>query len=124
MPSIETPRNAVTGILDDPANVTAVEAAMASVDTGELHLFSGEDAKDMVDPSGQKHGVKGRLVRLTQKLGEEGAMHDTAMEALEAGKTLVLVQTDKEHRHDIAAVLRDAGVGGIRWWGGGVIEEL
>jgi hypothetical protein len=125
--NLETPREMVTGVLDDPGRLGSVLDALraAGVPDDAVQSTAGEEALDRVDPDGRRHGARGRLTRMLEHFGQEGDEHHAAAEEVEAGHALVAVRVHDQAEADRAAgVLREQGVRRLRRWGRWGIEQL
>lgn len=122
-----TPREQVTGVLDDPERVAEIVEALrsAGIAEGDLEVYGGEDALAMVDPDGRQHGVAGRVTRALERFGQEGEEHRAAAEELQEGHLLVAVTvSDAEGKDQAAEALRAQGVHRLRFWGRWSVELM
>ena len=77
-----------------------LQSAGFAADGHVIGVHHGEQGKKFIDPSGSQHGILGRIVRATQRLGSwESSMFEQVEEALNAGHYVVSVLTDdSEHQ--------------------------
>lgn len=124
---MRTPRQMVTGVLDDPDQLERTLAALrdAGFPDDAVRASGGEQALARVDPEGRRHGLRGRLIRSLEHFGQEGEEHQAAAAEVEAGHVLVVVRVDDEAETDRAVgVLRAQGLNRLRRWGRWEIEQL
>ncbi len=122
-----TPHRQLTGHLHDADRVGAVAAALvaAGVPARAVHATAGSEALAEVDPAGTGHGLRGVLTRAVEQLGQEGAEHRAAAEAVRDGAALLVVDVDDEVlRARAVEVLAAHGVRRLRWWGDLGIEAV
>lgn len=124
---LRTPREMVTGVLDDPDRLGSLLDALRAADFADdaVNAAGGEEALARVDPDGSRHGLRGRTARLLENFGQEGEEHHEAAAEIEAGHLLVVVRVADEAQRDLAvATLQTQGVRRLRYWGQWGIETL
>jgi hypothetical protein len=87
------PDHTVVGIVDDPeATVAVIEGLMAEgIPEEEIAVLYGESGARRLDPTGERHGILGRLRRLVQHYGDQERPHvKRQAEELQAGNFLIL----------------------------------
>lgn len=107
-----SPRGHVYGIVDDPArDVPAVTADLlaAHIPLDGIHVYCCTEGVDALDPTGTRHGLRARIVRLVQSIVYTHEYRTVVESALEAGHALVGVAVDDEHAADVAAILGNHG---------------
>jgi hypothetical protein len=109
----------------DEAAATAEALAGAGIPADEVFVLCGEEGARRLDPSGRHHGLKGRLVRLTQAITAYGDMIRDDASYLEAGGVLIIVPAhDGDERERAQRVLRHHGASAMRYFGEETWEEL
>lgn len=124
---VQSPSEAVSGVLDDAARLPAMVEALRSANFAEtaLNVYAGEEALEQVDPDGSHHGLLGRLSRKLDTFAQNGEEHRAAAAEVNAGHLLVLVAVSDEAEKDRAAsTLQAQGVHRLRYWGRWDIELL
>jgi len=110
--SLSFPDDTVVGIVSDPeAAVSVIEELVAQgTPREEIEVLYGDSGARRLDPSGERHGVLGRLQRLVQNFGDQDRPHvKRQSEELRAGNFLVSVPAPEEERDRIARVLLEHG---------------
>ncbi|HEY0670727.1 MAG TPA: hypothetical protein VGD27_00605 [Longimicrobiales bacterium] len=92
------PYDAVVGVLPDEnavrETVTALNAS--GFDDQEITVLAGPEGIDMVDIQGKHHGLRGRIFRALDTIGDEHDESVTHLEALRAGRLVLGVHVDNE----------------------------
>jgi hypothetical protein len=121
------PMHRVVAIIDDERRVgTALHALQqAGLDVTAVNVLSGPDGARLLDRTGAQHGLRARLLRLTQRGAYEGTALQAHESALNNGQQVIYVpvQGDPERRR-VVDILRAAGGHDLlhfRRWG---VEEL
>ena len=110
--SYRYPMQRLVAILDDPA---ATDDALArlrriGVDISSVHVLSGPEGAALLDRRGQRHGVRGRLLRVLQWTTSENDALDLHDRALGGGGHVLYVPVRGEDRKkQVAEALRAAG---------------
>lgn len=123
---LEEPRNRLVARLPnaDAAALALAELTGAGFPRDEVFVISGDEGLRRMDPEGQHHGLKGRLIRAVDYMtyGEiiaEDAAH------LEAGGAIISLPGDDEDERDRAVtVLRAHDASRIRYWGQSTFEDI
>ena len=106
-----SPQGHVYGIVDDPGrDVPAVTADLlaAQIPLDGIHVYCCTEGLEALDPTGARHGLRARIVRLVQSIAY--TEYRTVVEsALEAGHALVGVAVDDEHAANVATILGNHG---------------
>ena len=109
----------------DEAAATAEALAGAGIPADQVFVLCGEEGAKRLDPTGRHHGLKGRLVRLTQAITAYGDMIRDDGLYLEAGGVLIIVPArDGDERERAQRVLRQHGASAMRYFGEDTWEEL
>ncbi len=103
------PMNRVVASIDDDAGLDAsLRALQASgIDVTQVHVLSGADGARLLDQSGKRHGVRGRLLRLLQR----GAYESDALLAHErvlkqGGHVIYVPVHTSDERSRVVDILR------------------
>jgi hypothetical protein len=121
------PVNRVVALMDDPGQVAAAidDLVRAGFDAPGIHVLHGEQGARHVDPSGRYHGLRGRLVRFAQHLGEERGLWQKQADHLSAGGLTVAVPAgDHDQVQAAARVLAGHGALEMVHFGKGHWEPL
>jgi hypothetical protein len=83
--------NAVVGVIDDVDQVSgAVDALKASgFSEDKMLVLAGEEGVERLDPTGKRHGWRGRIIRAVQVLGSEREEIERKVQELRAGHFLI-----------------------------------
>ncbi|CCH88462.1 protein of unknown function [Modestobacter italicus] len=106
------PMHQLVAVLDDQASADdAVEKLRGiDVDVSEVHVLSGPEGAALLDRTGQRHGLRGQLLRLLQWTSSENDTLDLHDRALRNGGHVVYVPVRGEDRKKrVAGALRAAG---------------
>jgi hypothetical protein len=106
------PTNRLVAVMDDKASLDAALADLerAGVDLGKVNILSGEQGAALLDVTGARHGVRGRLLRLVQRGASEADLLQAHLKALQAGGHIVYVPVKgPDERQQVLRVLRTAG---------------
>jgi hypothetical protein len=102
--------DAVVGVIDDPDHVSgAVDALKAAgFSEGKMLVLAGEEGVERIDPTGKRHGWRGRVIRAVQVLGSEREETERKVQELRAGHFLIGVwevvnEEQKTRAHDALA---------------------
>jgi hypothetical protein len=120
------PMHRIAAIVDDePAVQTALgELARIGIDRSEVDVLAGESGAELMDPTGERHGVFGRLLRLLQMTAEEGNALEAHNQALLSGKHVIYVNAKGEKDKDeVASALTAAGGHHLAYFGRWVVEK-
>ncbi|MGH2721041.1 MAG: hypothetical protein ACRDJO_05500 [Actinomycetota bacterium] len=98
--------NTLIAALDDVEDVKAAieELVAAGFPKEEIYVLGGKEGAEKLDPTGEHHGLRGRLVRLLERFGEETLLLEQHAEHLERGGLTVVVPADDEQVSRAAAV--------------------
>lgn len=126
--SLSFPDDTVVGILDDPDSASSAVGALleGGVPDTEIKVLCCDSGARRLDPTGERHGVLGRLQRLVQHFGDKEVPYlHTQAEALEAGKFLVAApaETDEESRR-VADILSSHGAHFINRYTPWTVERM
>lgn len=75
----------------------------------EIYVLGGKEGAGKLDPTGEHHGLRGRLVRLLERFGEETLLLEQHAEHLERGGFSVLVPAGDEQVSTAADVVSRYG---------------
>ena len=87
------PMHRIVAVIDDDAGTEAALNALpdAGVDVAAVDVLSGPEGARLLDTTGTRHGLRGRLLRLVQQGAYEGNALQTHDEALRAGGNVIYV---------------------------------
>jgi len=108
--SLSFPDDTVVGIVDEPDDVTsAVEALIgAGVPEEDIRVLSGDPGARRLDPSGERHGLLGKVHRIIQLFGDQEVAHVQRQAAeLREGNFLIAVPAESDaEAEEVAAILK------------------
>ena len=92
------------------AEAAARRLQNGGVSEESIRILIGDAGIEELDPTGQLHGLQGRVARALQQFGGEIALLESYAEHVRAGKAAMTVGFhDKEDRLSIEAILIDSG---------------
>jgi hypothetical protein len=106
------PMNRIVAVMDDKPRLDAALADLdrAGVDLASVNVLSGEQGAALLDVTGARHGVRGRLLRLVQRGASEADLLQAHLKALQAGGNVVYVPVKgPDERQQVLRALRKAG---------------
>ena len=109
---LTAPENRVMAHMDAPEGVAAAmgDLAEAGFDREEIFVLCGAEGAERLDVSGRHHGLKGRIYRIVEWIGDEREMVLVPMqEHLAAGGLVVSVPADDDTKATAAQILGDHG---------------
>lgn len=122
------PEDAVLGVIDDADQVSgAVDALKAAgFPEDKILVLAGEKGVERIDPTGEGHGWRGRLIRASQVLGAEREQTDRHVQELRAGHLVVGVWgvVDEEKKTHAREVLAAHGGHFINYYSRWATHEL
>lgn len=121
------PSDRVIATLDTPEELQEAVAALADagVDATQLEVLCGVDGVRVLDSSGVNHGLRARIIRTLQFMGEEHELLRKAEETLAAGHFLLAVPAmSAEEKQQVAALLKSKGGYALHYFGRFSIEDL
>jgi hypothetical protein len=118
----------VVGVVDSAREASATIAALsdAGFPDDEVEILYGLQGEESVDPDGEDHGLKGKVIRVGEKImGPEPKHAERHSEELRAGHYLVSVHApDKDDRERVQRILEDHGGHFINHYGVWTVERL
>jgi hypothetical protein len=105
------PTNRVGAQMDDPDEVAAAieELVQAGFERSDMYVLAGPEGAERLDVTGRHHGLRGRLYRFIEHLGDEHEALVDAAEHLSAGGLLIMVPADDDNRDAAARILKSHG---------------
>jgi hypothetical protein len=120
------PRRRMVAIFDDEAAARDAERELRGIgiDRSEIDVLAGPDGATVLDATGERHGVRGKLLRLAQWTAEEGNALEAHQRALLQGKAVVYVTArGSREKHAVASALHRADGYGLAWFGRWIVER-
>jgi hypothetical protein len=97
----------------------------AGLETDQAYVVSGDEGIRRLDPTGEHHGLKGRLVRAVQFMASYGELIREDAEFLGAGGVIVTIPAeDPADRERIEDVFRAHEASRMVYFGGATYEDL
>jgi hypothetical protein len=120
------PTNRVRALMDDPDEVAAAieDLVQAGFEGGGIFVLAGPQGAKRLDATGRHHGLRGRLYRFIEHLGDEHEELMAASEHLTAGGLVILVPADDEKKDVAARTLKAHGGHRMIHFGKGHWESL
>jgi hypothetical protein len=82
----------------------------SGVSAESIRILNGEEGLEDLDPTGERHGLRGRMMRAVQQLGEVVTFLEGYADQIRAGKTAMAVAfRENDDRQSIASLLIDSG---------------
>ena len=109
---ITAPENHVIAQMDTPEAVAAAvdELAQAGFDRDAIFVLCGTKGAERLDVSGHDHGLKGRIYRIVERMGDEREMMLLPIqEHLGAGGLVIFVPVDDDTKGPAAQILGGQG---------------
>lgn len=123
---LTAPENSVVAHIDDPeAAAAAIDALTgAGFDRDGIWVLCGEAGAERLDVSGRDHGLRGRIYRVVERIGDERELLVRAAEHLESGGLIVTVPADDDTKASAARILAGHGGHDMTHFGRGHWEPL
>lgn len=108
---LTAPENRVLAQMDDPHAVAAAidDLARAGFDRDNIWVLCGPEGARRLDVTGRDHGLKGRIYRVIERIGDERELLLRSEEHLAAGGLVVTVPTDDQAKQTAARILGEHG---------------
>jgi hypothetical protein len=103
--------NSVIAFLDEPdqAEAAVQDLTAQGFDRDSIYVLCGPKGAERLDVSGRHHGLRGRVYRLLEWLGDEKGGLLRARDHLEAGGLVISVSADEGQRSTVARLLGSHG---------------
>jgi hypothetical protein len=123
---LTVPTNRVSAQMDDPDEVAAAirDFVEAGIEQSDIVVLAGVDGAERLDVTGRHHGLRGRVYRFVEHLGDEYCELMAAGEHLNGGGLLMLVPADDGHKEAAARILKAHGGHRLVHFGKGHWEPL
>jgi hypothetical protein len=121
------PMRRVVAIIDDSGSLEAIleDLETAGIDVSAVNVLSGQEGARLLDRTGVIHGLRGRLLRLTQKTAYEHEALAAHEKALIKGRHVLYVPVRRsDQRERVVDIIRDHGGYGIIHFKRWVIEHI
>lgn len=121
------PEHKLAAVLPGQVAVDAVigELSRLGMDVAQVYVLHGAQGVEIFDQKGEHHGWRTHVSRAFKSLGVDGNMLENYNEALEDGKSLVLVPLPgNQPRQELIDILRDHGGGDINYFTYGSMETI
>lgn len=123
---LKTPENSVVALLDGPDEAAAAieELTAAGFDRDGISVLCGPAGAERLDVSGRHHGLRGRVYRLIESIGDEKGLLFRADRHLKAGGLVMSVPAHDDNKATVARILGAHGAHGMAHFGKGHFEPL
>jgi hypothetical protein len=121
------PTDRIVAIVDDEPSLEAALAGLeeAGIDLSEVVVLSGPEGERLLDPTGERHGLRGQMLRMRQTGGYEADLLQEHAQALRGGRQVFYVPvTDDDERARAIRTLRAAGGRHLVHFRAWTIEEI
>ena len=118
--------NRIISIFDDPARVQQVLEELTQLGFAEedMAVLAGAEGASQLDAVGDQHGLRGRIYRFVEKLGDDHLWLQRHSERLQAGAFGLAVLTDPEQKAQVAEVIAKHGGHDAAFFGTATWEEI
>ena len=116
----------VVALLDGPdeAHAALEELVGAGFARDRISVLCGPKGAERLDVSGRHHGLRGRIYRLIEWIGDERELLVRSGDHLAAGGLLIIVPVDDDQKSSAARILGAHGGHGMAHFGKGHWESL
>ena len=123
---LTAPVDRVVALLDGPDEAEAAleELVAAGFDRDQIFVLCGPKGAERLDVSGRHHGLRGRIYRLLERIGDERELLLRSRDHLAAGGLLMTVPADDTEKSTAADILGAHGGHGMAHFGKGHWEPL
>ncbi len=121
------PLHRIVAIIDDAPSLGSALADMgaAGIDVSKVNVLSGPRGAMLLDPTGVRHGLRGRLLRWRQGYGYETDALGVHTDALVNGRHVIYVPVNgDQERQRVVDVLRAGGGHHLLHFRRWTIEEI
>lgn len=105
------PANRVRALMDGPDEVAAAmeDLLQAGFERDGIFVLCGARGAEQLDVTGRHHGLRGRLYRFVERLGDEHEQLAAASEHLTAGGLYISVRSDDDQQSEAARIIKAHG---------------
>ncbi|MFN2556899.1 MAG: hypothetical protein ABR592_08505 [Nitriliruptorales bacterium] len=123
---ITYPYDRVKALLDNPDQVNAAieELVDAGFDREKIFVLCGPLGADRLDVDGRHHGLRGRIYRFVEQLGDVRENLQQSADHLKAGGFWLTVPADEENMSRVAEILSKHGAHDMVHYGQWHHEQL
>jgi hypothetical protein len=104
---LKAPENSVVALLDGPDEAEAAieELVAEGFERDHIYVLCGPKGAERLDVSGRHHGLRGRIYRLIEWIGDERALLVRSRDHLAAGGLVMTVPADESRKGPAALIL-------------------
>jgi hypothetical protein len=123
---VKYPTNTVAALMNDLDEVSAAieDLVDAGFDRERMFALLGPEGAEQLDVDGRHHGLRGRLYRFVERIGDERDELLRADDHLRAGGLLLVVPADDEQKATAARIVIAHGAQRVVHFGAGTFEAL
>ena len=118
--------NRIVSVLDDPSQVQRAieELKQAGFAPDDISVLTGPEGASKLDLVGDHHGLRGRIYRFVEKLGDENLWLQRHSELLEGGAFGLAVSATPEQKSAVAKIIASHGGHDTAFFGKAAWEEI
>jgi hypothetical protein len=104
---LKAPENSVVALLDRPDEAEAAiqELTAEGFERDRIFVLCGQKGAEQLDVSGRHHGLRGRIYRLIEWMGDEKGLLLRARDHLAAGGLVMTVPAEESRKGAAALIL-------------------
>ena len=123
---LKAPENSVVASLDGPDEAEAAieELVAEGFDRDRIAVLCGPKGAERLDVSGRHHGLRGRVYRLIEWIGDEKGLLLRSRDHLAAGGLVMTVPADESRKESAARIAGSHGGHDMAHFGRGHWEPL
>jgi hypothetical protein len=108
---LKAPENSVVALFDGPDEAQAAieELSADGFERDQIFVLCGPKGAERLDVSGRHHGLRGRIYRLIEWIGDEKDLLLRSRDHLAAGGLVVTVPADESRKAAAARILGSHG---------------
>jgi hypothetical protein len=118
------PKQSVVALLPDCDAAAAAIDDLSTAGYDDTLVLSGPDGVARLDLTGRHHGLRGRIYRVVEELGDEHEELVRTEKHLREGGVAVRVHADEDNKAQAARILREHGSTHAAYYGRFTFEPL
>lgn len=118
------PKESVVALLPDCDAAAAAISDLSAAGFDDTLVLSGPDGVARLDLTGRHHGLRGRIYRVVEELGDEHEELVRTEKHVREGGVAVRVRADEKRKAEAARILREHGSTHTTYFGRYTFESL